>query len=117
MEDWYRKELKLEAEKFIEEWRTDLGIDSIDWEIRKMKTQWGSCLPEQNKIILNSELAKQPYHSLEYVIVHELLHFKVPEHSDEFFRLLGSKLPNWRSLKEELNFRLPYVNFEEDPAP
>lgn len=114
LEDWYRKELKLEAEKFIEEWRTNLGIDSIDWEIRKMKTQWGSCLPKQNKIILNSELAKQPYHSLEYVIVHELLHFKVSEHNDEFFKLLGSKLPNWRSLKEELNFRLPYVDFEDD---
>lgn len=112
LEEWYRNELKLEAEKFIEEWRTNLGIDTIDWEIRKMKTQWGSCLPKQNKIILNSELAKQPYHSLEYVIVHELLHFKASEHNDEFFKLLDSKLPNWRSLREELNYRLPFFEFD-----
>lgn len=110
--DWYRNELKTEASKFIEMWQSDLGLKSVDWEIRKMKTQWGSCLPEQNKIILNSELAKQPYHALEYVIVHELLHFKVPEHNDEFFKLLGNKLPNWRALKEELNYRLPYFEFE-----
>lgn len=113
LDEWYRNELKAEAAKFIEEWRTHLDLPPIEWEIRKMKTQWGSCLPSQNKIILNSELAKQPYHALEYVIVHELLHFKVPEHSEEFFNLLGNKLPNWRALKEELNFRLPYVDFED----
>jgi predicted metal-dependent hydrolase len=112
MEEWYRTELKKEASKFIENWQTNLGLSDIDWEIRKMKTQWGSCLPELKKIILNSELAKQPYHSLEYVIVHELLHFKVSEHNDNFFSLLDKKIPNWRSLKEELNFRLPYVDFE-----
>lgn len=113
LEQWYRDELKTEALKFIEKWTTALDLDLVDWEIRKMKTQWGSCLPDQNKIILNSELVKQPYHSLEYIIVHELLHLKVPEHNNEFFELLASKLPNWQSLKAELNFRLPYVDFDE----
>jgi predicted metal-dependent hydrolase len=113
LDEWYRTELKVEATRFIEKWKSNLGLETIDWEIRKMKTQWGSCLPEQNKIILNSELAKQPYHALEYVIVHELLHLKVPEHNDKFFEILSSKLPNWESLKAELNFRLPYVEFEQ----
>ncbi len=112
LDNWYRNELKSEAANFIEEWKSNLGLEHVEWEIRKMKTQWGSCLPEQNRIILNSELAKQPYHSLEYVIVHELLHFKIPDHNEEFFKLLGSKLPDWRSLKEELNYRLPYADFE-----
>lgn len=112
MEEWYQRELFQEAGKFIEEWQTKLALDPIKWEIRKMKTQWGSCSPEKNRIILNFELAKQPYHSLEYIVVHELLHFKVPEHNADFFKLLDSKLPSWRTLREELNYRLPFFDFD-----
>lgn len=114
LDDWYRAELKIEALKFIDKWTASLDLDLVDWEIRKMKTQWGSCLPDQNKIILNSELAKQPYHSLEYVIVHELLHLMVPSHDEEFIKLLSGKMPDWQSRKQELNFRLPYVDFKSD---
>lgn len=112
LDQWYRTELKTEANKFLDNWLSELNLNPVNWEIRKMKTQWGSCLPSENKIILNSELVKQPYHSLEYVIVHELLHLIVPEHNDQFFKLLGSKLPNWQERKADLNFRLPYVDFE-----
>lgn len=115
MDDWYRQELRSEATKFLVKWKQELQLLEVDFEVRKMKTRWGSCLPSERKFHLNADLAKQPYHSLEYVIVHELLHFKVPEHNDEFFKLLGKNLPNWRSLKEELNYRLPYVQFEENP--
>ncbi|WP_201550913.1 YgjP-like metallopeptidase domain-containing protein [Psychrobacter fjordensis] len=47
-----------------------------------MNTKWGRYNIEERVILLNLELAKKPLPCLEYIIVHELLHFKERQHSD-----------------------------------
>ena len=71
-------------------------------KIRKMKSRWGSCLPEKNTIILNSDLILYPESCIEYVIVHEFSHFLYPNHSRQFYNFMTIVMPDWKAKKEIL---------------
>lgn len=49
------------------------------------------------------ELAKKPVECLEYIIVHELVHFKERHHNARFRSYMNKYLPNWEVYREQLN--------------
>jgi predicted metal-dependent hydrolase len=69
---------------------------------RAMKSRWGSCSHEQ-KIRLNYHLIKTPIECIDHVILHELCHLQVMDHSSRFYRLLASVEPNWKKTKKQLD--------------
>jgi len=106
MNEWYRSELKNITPDIVHKWESKVGVKVNDWRIKLMKTKWGSCTIEKNRIWLNLELAKKPVHCIEYIIVHEMVHLLERHHNDVFKRFMDQYLPNWRFLKDELN-RIP----------
>lgn len=58
----------------------------ITW-IKTQKTRWGYCIPADGTIRIASPLADYPEWVRDYVIVHELAHLRVPDHSDAFWNL------------------------------
>ena len=70
--------------------------------IRQMKKRWGSCT-SSGTISLNSELIEVPSHCIDYVIVHELCHLKICNHTPQFFHLLSQCMPDWRVRKKRLD--------------
>jgi len=103
MSKWYRKTLKEQIPALIEEWQQVIGVDVAEWEVKKMKTKWGTCNREARRIWLNLELAKKPEHCLEYIIVHEMVHFLERNHTERFVAYMDKFMPNWRTYKQELN--------------
>ncbi len=103
MNQWYRIELKKHIPPLIEKWEKRMNLKVNEWCIRQMKTKWGSCNIEKKRIWINLELAKKPEHCLEYIIVHEMLHFIERHHNEKFLYYLKTYLPNWKQLKTELN--------------
>lgn len=101
--DWYRAELNIVASKIIDKWSKMIGVQANAWGIKRMKTRWGTCNHRASRIWINLELAKKPIASIEYIIIHELLHLIERKHNDRFICLLTSHLPKWRSIKDELN--------------
>lgn len=102
---WYRKEAKrIFAERLavcfpnVAGW----GIEYPKMTIRDMKSRWGSCSAKQ-KINLNLRLMQVAESLIDYVILHELCHFKEMNHSPAFYALMNDVLPDWRERKKQLN--------------
>jgi hypothetical protein len=104
--EWYRAELKKQIPTIIDKWEKILKVSVDDWQVKQMKTKWGSCNIEKKRIWINLELAKKPEHCLEYIIVHEMVHLLERHHNDNFVYYMDTHLPTWRQLKTELN-KLP----------
>jgi len=101
--EWYRNRMKTQIPDLISFWEDKLGVEIQDWGIKLMKTKWGSCNIEKQRIWLNLELAKKPKHCLDYVILHEMIHLKERHHTDRFKALLDKHMPSWKNRREELN--------------
>jgi hypothetical protein len=112
LNEWYRKQLKEDIPSLIEKWQKIIGVEVNDWGIKLMKTRWGSCNPRVKRIWINLECAKKPFHCLEYIIVHEIVHLLERKHNEKFINYMNKFLPQWRIYKEELNrFPLNHENW------
>ena len=69
--------------------------------IRKQKTRWGSCSSKDN-INLNMNLLHLPPELMDYVLLHELVHTKVKNHSKDFWDELDAVVPNARIIDRKL---------------
>ena len=106
LEQWYREQLKAEAQPLITRWQQLMGVRVARYYVQRMKTKWGSCNPVARTIRLNTDLAKKPLACLEYIIVHELVHLLEPTHNARFQSLMHHYLPQWPMHRQTLN-RLP----------
>ena len=104
LQEWYRNQLKEVSSKMIKKWEKKINVEVAELAIRRMKTRWGSCNQQSKKINLNLELAKKPLQCLEYIIVHEMVHFLERKHSKKFISYMNKFLPNWKHCKQNLNF-------------
>jgi predicted metal-dependent hydrolase len=111
LQKWYRKRLKEQLRPLVAKWEPKVGVTVADVRIKKMKTRWGSCSAEAQRIWLNLELAKKPTSCLEYLLVHEMVHFLERHHTDRFRAYMDKLLPSWRLHRQELN-RAPLAHEE-----
>lgn len=79
------------------------GIEKPILRIRKMETQWGSCLAKKGIITLNTRLLEAPRNCIEYVVMHELCHFVHANHSKRFYQFLTMLMPDWKERKQNLD--------------
>ena len=103
VEGWQRGLLEECIASKLRGWCGKLGRELPLTEIRRMKTKWASCVRVKGKIVFNAALARVPPRCVEYVVVHELTHFEVANHSKAFVKLMDERLPRWRALRDELN--------------
>lgn len=111
---WYRGLLKGEVPKLIKIWQKKMDVTTESWGIKNMKTRWGSCNVDKQRIWINLQLAKKPLNCLEYVVVHELTHLLEKSHNEVFVGYMDKFLPDWRMRKDELNnYILDYMDSKE----
>ena len=111
LNEWYRVNLKREVTKLISKYETVMDVKVSNWEIKKMKTKWGSCTPTTQKILINLELAKKPLECIEYIIVHEMVHLFERNHNEVFKKYMDRFLPHWKQSSGLLNESV--LGFEE----
>lgn len=100
---WHRTIIFDAALPLIEKWRPRLKAPAVILRASPMKSRWGSCSPAKKRITLNTALATRPPMFLEYVVVHELAHFRAPNHGPLFIKIMDRFLPDWRAKRRELN--------------
>lgn len=100
---WYRRRLREQIPPLLSKWEPKVGVNVAEVRIKKMKTRWGTCTSEARRIWLNLELIKKPASCLEYILVHEMVHFLERHHNDRFRELMDHLMPQWPLQREELN--------------
>jgi predicted metal-dependent hydrolase len=72
-----------------------IGVSYRRIRIGAQRTLWGSC-SGRGTLSFNWRLVLAPPDVVDYVIVHELCHLRVPNHSRSFWALLERHRPHWR---------------------
>ncbi len=111
LQSWYRQHLQEQIPPLLAKWEPQVGVNVAEARIKRMKTLWGSCNAEAQRIWLNLELIKKPPQCLEYIMVHEMVHLLERYHNDRFRQLMDTLMPGWQLIRDELN-RAPLAHEE-----
>lgn len=103
MREWYRAQLRARAAPLVAKWAGHLGVNVERVFLQQMKTKWGSSNPVRRSIRLNLELAKFTPDCLDYIVLHEVAHFRAPNHGKRFVDLLDRHMSGWRAIRDKLN--------------
>ncbi len=80
---------------------TKHGLSHNGITLRRQKTRWGSC-SAKNKLSLNIMIACLPPQLMDYIILHELLHIRIKNHSPLFWRELDKLVGNAKAIDRQL---------------
>ena len=97
----WRKEAKEYLPKRVEELASKHKFDYKKVAVKNSKTRWGSCSFDNN-INLSLHLMRLPNYLVDYVILHELVHTKIKNHSKDFWQLLDIVSGNAKKLDREV---------------
>jgi predicted metal-dependent hydrolase len=85
---------KSEFKASAREWAARIKAKPTQIRVQRMRNKWASCSPGRwisfSEGLLDESLVFQ-----EYVIVHELLHLRIPNHGKLFKSLMSTYLPGW----------------------
>jgi predicted metal-dependent hydrolase len=96
LDDFYRKNLLKKIPDLITKYEKKMNVKVAEFRIKKMKTRWGTCNIKERRIWLSLELAKKPLECLEFIVVHEMVHFFERKHGKKFYDLMNNFLPEWK---------------------
>jgi predicted metal-dependent hydrolase len=103
---WYREQAR---QIFVEALASAIilaapyKVSFPDLKIYRLDSRWGACSPQNQRIILNLELIKTPRECIEYIALHEMLHFRFPNHNLSFYGALGALMSDWKDREDMLN--------------
>lgn len=74
---------------------------SIRW-VTNQNARWGSCTPSEGTIRLSHRMIRMPAFVIDSVIIHELIHLLIADHSEAFYALMN-KYPDQEKAKAYLD--------------
>ncbi len=98
---WYGQEARRIFAERVALYAPQLGVAPRQIRLSNAHTRWGSC-STRGSINLVWRLVMAPLEIVDYVVVHELAHLKVPNHSKAFWRLVEGIFPDYKRRREWL---------------
>lgn len=99
----YREQLESILPPLIEKYGKIVGVHVATRKIKKMKSVWWLAHISKKSITLNLELMKKPQAAVEYIIVHELVHFLEKNHTKRFYQLVEEFMHDRKDRKKMLS--------------
>ena len=90
---FYKQETIFYVTKYLSVHKESFLFKNVNY--RKFKSKWGSC-SGQNELSFNTLLSMCPEYVIEYVVVHELCHTRIKNHSKSFYDEVGKYLPDYK---------------------
>ena len=102
----FDKLLLIKADEFLNkhlDFLSDYGYNQIPTiKCKIMSSKWGVCYTRKNMINISSYLIHYPFECLEYIIVHEMTHFIIPNHSKRFYEIVSNNMPEYKRASDKL---------------
>ncbi len=98
---WLKKQTKIAVETLVQLHAPKKNLYPRTITIKTQKSRWGSC-GIHNDININWLLMLAPHEVLEYVVVHELCHIQVKNHSSQFWAVVAEHLPDYQARRRWL---------------
>jgi predicted metal-dependent hydrolase len=89
---WYQKQARLHLEERVHYFSRMMGLSPQGVAIGNARSRWGSCAPD-NRLTFAWRLIMAPPDVIDYVVVHELSHIKIRNHSRDYWRFVEHMLP------------------------
>jgi predicted metal-dependent hydrolase len=101
-EKWLREKAQFFFKDNVKRHSRKLGVQVKRIAVKNLRNRWGS-LTKSGIISLNLNLVKAPEDVIDYIILHELCHLKIKEHSHLYWDLVHKFVPNYQDKIEWLN--------------
>jgi len=95
----------------VEYWASRLKTEPRIVRVQHMTRKWGSC-STKGTLTLADDLADQDSRFQDFVIAHELLHLRVPNHGRVFKALMSAHVPGWQKFSDLLHMSNPDPGYE-----
>lgn len=102
LEHWYRVRAEEVITRRVQHYADQLGWPMPKVLIRNQKKRWGSC-NAKGELRFNWRLVMLPLRVLDYVVVHEMAHLKVLNHSPRFWALVEQIMPDYKTRHQALH--------------
>ena len=99
---------KIVTEK-VTKFSNDYNFEYQNISISSAKTNWGSC-SYSNKLHFSYKLIMCPESVVNYIVIHELCHTKVKNHSKDFYKLIASIMPDYKLCEKWLKQNKAIIN-------
>lgn len=98
---WYCERAEEKLTDRVKIYAKKMSLEPKQVLIREQKKRWASCDAKGN-LRFNWQIIMAPLKLVDYVVVHELSHLKVHNHSPAFWKVVGSTLPDYTQRKDQL---------------
>jgi predicted metal-dependent hydrolase len=100
-ERWYRAQAAQMIGERTQAYAHQFGLRYQRLRISSARTRWGSC-SSSGTLSFTWRLIKAPLEVVDYVIIHELAHLKVRNHSKQFWAEVEKMLPTYKKHRDWL---------------
>lgn len=107
-QEWYRGQTAAIISERLPKIAERMGLKYNKVSIKKQKSRWGSCSKKGN-LNFNLMLAAAPPSVIDYVIIHELAHLVVLDHSPTFWKTVSKEDPDFATHREWLSNFAPLI--------
>ena len=104
--DRKRTNTKEKTAKYLEKrtWTlaSKIGLTPSKVVVKKLKSRWGSA-GKTGTVTINQKLTQASPRLIDYIIIHELCHLKIPNHSPRFWNLVAKFCPDYEKKRSDLD--------------
>ena len=101
-ESWILENSQSILHKAMVRYSRKVGVKPKKIQMKKLRSKWGS-LSNDNTININLHLLKADQKIVDYIILHEICHLKIKQHSHHFWSFIEQFDPTYRDKVEWLN--------------
>jgi predicted metal-dependent hydrolase len=99
---WYRTQAEEILGGRVFHYARLMGVEPKTIAVRTQKRLWGCCDYKAQSIRLNWQIILSPLEVVDYVVVHELCHLTVPNHSKRFWKKVEEHMPEYQHHRQWL---------------